>query len=164
MSGAKEKGAVCLFSGELDRAMAAFIIATGAASMGVEVTMFFTFWGLNCIRRSEGGQATVPAKSAVGKALGLMNPGGADRLPLTHLDLLGVGRKMMRGVMKKKGIAALPELMDTARELGVRMVACQMSMEALEVRREEFLYPEIEVGGVATFVGQASAARFSLFI
>jgi peroxiredoxin family protein len=159
-----EKGTICLFSGELDRAMAAFVMATGAASMGIEVTMFFTFWGLNCLRRPAGGRATGPSKSAVGKMLDVMNPGGAGRLPLSHLDLLGAGRKMMQGVMKKKGIAALPELMSAARELEVRLVACQMSMDALEVRREEFLYPEIEVGGVATFLGQATAARFSLFI
>jgi len=163
-----EKAALILFNGELDKAMAAFIIATGAASMGMEVTMFFTFWGLNCLRRREGGEAGpashAPAKTPMGRMLDVMNPGGVHKLPLTHLDMMGVGRKLMQSVMQKKGIAALPELMETARELGVRLVACQMSMDALEIRREEFVFSEIEVGGVATFLGAAGDSKFTLFI
>jgi len=168
MSEGAEKAALILFNGELDKAMAAFIIATGAASMGMEVTMFFTFWGLNCLRRPGGGEAgaasDAPAKSPVGRMLDVVNPGGVPKLPLTHLDMMGMGRKLMQSVMQKKGIAALPELMETARELEVRMVACQMSMDALEIRREEFVFPEIEIGGVATFLGAAGDAKFTLFI
>ena len=157
-----EKATLILFSGELDKAMAAFIIATGAASMGMEVTIFATFWGLNCLRGNASGDA--PSKSAMGKMLDVMNPGGADKLPLTNLDMMGMGRKMMSSVMQKKGISSLPELMEMAHELEVRLVACQMSMDALEVTREEFIYDDVEIGGVATFLAEASDSKFTLFI
>ncbi|MEW6486503.1 MAG: DsrE/DsrF/DrsH-like family protein [Thermodesulfobacteriota bacterium] len=168
MSDGAESATLILFSGELDKAMAAFIVATGAASMGMQTTVFFTFWGLNCLRRGGTGEAgkasALPAKSPVGRMLDVMNPGGLGKLPLSRLDMLGAGRKMMKSVMQKKGIASLPELMEMARELGVRLVACQMSMDALEIRRDEFVFPEIEVGGVATFLAAAGESRFTLFI
>lgn len=160
MADGVEKGTIILFSGELDKALAAFILATGAAAMGMEVTMLFTFWGLNCLRGAEGA----PSKTPMGKMLDVMNPGGVDKLPLTHLDMAGIGRKLMKQVMKKKGIASLPELMEMARELEVRMVACQMSMDALEVSREELLFPEIEIGGVAVCLASAADSKFTLFI
>ena len=168
MSEETEKATIILFNGELDKAMAAFIIATGAASMGMEVTIFFTVWGLNCLRHhagsEEGKASNLPAKSPMGKMLDIMNPGGSGKLPLTHMDMMGMGRKMMSNVMKKKGIATLPELMGMAKDLEVRLIACQMSMDALEITKDEFIYPEVEVGGVATFLGEATDSKFSLFI
>lgn len=160
MPDAPEKATLLVFSGEMDKAMAAFIIATGAASMGMEVTMFFTFWGMNCLRTGKGAAG----KSPLGRMLQVMNPGSVDKMALTHLDMAGVGRTLMKDVMKKKGIASLPELMAMAREMEVRMVVCQMSMEALEISRDELIYPDIEVGGVAVFLAEASEAKFSLFI
>lgn len=160
MLDAPEKATLLVFSGEMDKAMAAFIIATGAASMGMEVTMFFTFWGMNCLRTGKGAAG----KSPLGRMLQVMNPGSVDKMALTHLDMAGVGRTLMKDVMKKKGIASLPELMAMAREMEVRMVVCQMSMEALEISRDELIYPDIEVGGVAVFLAEASEAKFSLFI
>jgi peroxiredoxin family protein len=160
MADEPEKATLLVFSGEMDKAMAAFVIATGAASMGMEVTMFFTFWGMNCLRTGKGA----PGKSPIGKMLGVMNPGSVDKMALTHLDMMGLGRKLMKDVMTKKGIASLRELMDMAREMDVRMVACQMSMEALEISKEELIYPEIEIGGVAVFLAEASASKLSLFV
>ena len=163
-----EKMTLIVFNGELDKALAAFILATGAAAMGMEVTMFFTFWGLNCLRHEKGSKelkaANPPSKSLMGNMLDIMNKGGADKLPLTNMDMMGVGRKMMAGVMKKKGITALPDLMEMANEMEVQMVACQMSMDALEVSKEEFIFPEIEVGGVATYLSSASDSNITLFI
>src|SRR5689334_21094961 len=107
MSDAPEKATLLVFSGEMDKTMDAFIIATGAAAMGMEVTMFFTFWGMNCLRSGKGAAG----KSPMGKMLEVMNPGSVNKMPLTYLDMMGMGRMLMKDVMKKKGIASLPELM-----------------------------------------------------
>ena len=148
-----------VFSGDMDRALAAFVIATGAAASGMAVTMFFTFWGLKLVQK--GG---LTGDSFFGRMMGLMNRGGVDRVGPSRFNFLGAGRWMFKRMMKSHNVASLPELRQMAVDLGVNMIACQMSMEVMEVPREE-LIPEIaEVVGVATFIEQAQQSEATLFI
>ncbi|MEB3101932.1 DsrE/DsrF/DrsH-like family protein [Ferviditalea candida] len=155
-----EKATMIVFSGDLDKAMASFIIATGAASMGKEVTMFFTFWGLNILRKDQ----YVPAKkSFVESMFGKMMPRGPEKLGLSKMNFGGMGAKMMKGEMRKKNIISLPELMETAKELEIKMVACTMSMDVMGISKEE-LIDGLEYAGVATFLGAADESNINLFI
>ncbi len=149
-----------LFSGDLDKTIAAFIMANGAASMGRNVTMFFTFWGLNILRKPE----KISVKKAfIEKMFGVMMPRGTKKLGLSRMNIGGAGAKMIRAVMKKKGISSLEELIDSAISHGVRIVACQMSMDIMGITREE-LIGGVELGGVATFLGSGENSDMSLFI
>ncbi len=158
-TGARRKTMV-VFSGDLDRVMAALIIANGAVSMGSEVVMFFTFWGLNALRKS-APQAS--GKNLVERMFGWMMPRGAQALKLSRMNMLGVGTLMMRQVMRQKRVDSLPQLIEQARAGGVRFVACSMSMDVMGLRREELL-DGVEIGGVATFLGESEGADQSLFI
>jgi len=149
-----------VFSGELDRALASFIIANGAAAMGQQVTMFFTFWGLNVLRRPE---AVPVKKNIIEKMFGWMLPRGADRLKLSRLNMGGAGTAMMKAVMKAKNVDPLPRLIKSAQENGVRLIACQMSMDIMGIKPEE-LIDGVEVGGVATYISAADQARVNLFV
>ncbi|MBQ8955026.1 MAG: DsrE/DsrF/DrsH-like family protein [Clostridia bacterium] len=149
-----------VFSGDLDKTIAAFIIANGAASLGRKVTMFFTFWGLNILRKPE--KVSVP-KSLIERMFGFMMPRGTKRLGLSRMNMGGAGAKMIRGIMAQKGIASVEELIVSAREHGVRLVACQMSMDVMGIRQEE-LIDGVELGGVATFIGSGETSDMSLFI
>ncbi len=155
----KDKLSMVVFSGDLDKVLASFVIATGAAAMGLEVTMFFTFWGLNAIRikKDLGGKDLKEAMMA------LMSPSSSLDLQPSKLAFMGAGSVMLRQMMKDKDIASLEELMALARESGVRLVACGMSMDVMGVREDE-LAPDVEVGGVAMFVGEAQESKVSLFI
>ncbi|NLJ31649.1 MAG: pyridine nucleotide-disulfide oxidoreductase, partial [Clostridiales bacterium] len=160
---AKEGGndkSMVVFSGDLDRALAALIIANGAAAMGRRVTMFFTFWGLNILRR--GSRVNVK-KSFTEKMFGAMMPRGTEKLGLSRMNMLGMGSKMIRGVMRKKNVSSPEELLRSAMANGVRVVACQMSMDIMGIRKEE-LIDGVEIGGVATFLGSAEQSDTSLFI
>lgn len=149
-----------VFSGDLDKTIAAFIMANGAASLGRKVTMFFTFWGLNILRRPE---KTRVSKSIIEKMFGMMMPRGSRKLGLSRMNMLGAGSKMIRGIMKSKGISSLEELIEAARDHGVRLVACQMSMDVMGIKQEE-LIDGVELGGVATFIGSGETSDISLFI
>ena len=149
-----------VFSGDLDKTIAAFIIANGAAAMGRKVTMFFTFWGLNILRKP--GRVKV-AKTFIEKMFGAMLPRGTTKLGLSRMNMGGAGAKMIRGIMKQKGISSLEELIDSAKAHGVRIVACQMSMDIMGIHREE-LIDGVELGGVATFIGSGETSDMSLFI
>ena len=149
-----------VFSGDLDKTIAAFIMANGAASLGRKVTMFFTFWGLNILRRSEKVQTS---KSFIERMFGMMMPRGSRKLGLSRMNMLGAGGKMIRGIMKSKGISSLEELIEAARDHGVRLVACQMSMDVMGIKQEE-LIDGVELGGVATFIGSGETSDISLFI
>ena len=149
-----------VFSGELDRALASFIIANGAAAMGQQVTMFFTFWELNVLRRPE---AVPVKKNIIEKMFGWMLPRGADRLKLSRLNMGGAGTAMMKAVMKAKNVDPLPRLIKSAQENGVRLIACQMSMDIMGIKPEE-LIDGVEVGGVATYISAADQARVNLFV
>lgn len=137
---------------------AAFIMANGAASLGRKVTMFFTFWGLNILRRSEKVKVD---KSFIEKMFGWMMPRGSQKLGLSRMNMLGAGGKMIRGIMKAKGISSLEELIEDARGHGVRLVACQMSMDVMGIKKEE-LIDGVELGGVATFIGSGETSDISL--
>ncbi|MBR1796508.1 MAG: DsrE/DsrF/DrsH-like family protein [Clostridiales bacterium] len=149
-----------VFSGDLDKTIAAFIMANGAVGMGRNVTMFFTFWGLNILRRPEKVSVV---KSFIEKMFGIMMPRGTKKLGLSRMNMGGMGAKMIRGIMKEKGVSSLEELIASARDHGVRLVACQMSMDIMGIKKEE-LIDGVELGGVATFLGSAEVSDMSLFI
>lgn len=149
-----------VFSGDLDKAIASFIIANGAASSGKKVTMFFTFWGLNIIRKAE----KVPVnKNFMGKMFGAMMPRGSRKLTLSNMNMMGMGSKMIRSLMKSKNVSSLEELMQMAIDQGVEIVACQMSMDLMGITREE-LIDGVGIGGVGYYLGQADQANHNLFI
>ena len=149
-----------VFSGDLDKTIAAFIMANGAASLGRKVTMFFTFWGLNILRKPEKVSVT---KTLIEKMFGLMMPRGTAKLGLSRMNMGGMGAKMIRAIMKEKGVSSLEELIADARAHGVRLVACQMSMDIMGIHQEE-LIDGVELGGVATFIGSGETSDMSLFI
>jgi peroxiredoxin family protein len=155
----EDRVALVVFSGDLDRALAAFIIATGAAALGQQVSMFFTFWGLGVLRERK----TLADKGLYQKMLALMSPARSVQLPLSRMNYFGVGAKMMRAIMKEKRVASLEDLIALTREMGVRLVVCEMSRDLMEIRDEE-LGDGFESGGVATFLGDALTARAALFI
>jgi len=149
-----------VFSGDLDKVLAAFIIANGAAAMDMPVTMFFTFWGLNALRRSE----PVKVKKGLIEAMfGWMMPRGADKLTLSKMNMAGLGTAMMKQVMAKKNVYSLPKLIQSAQQLGVRLVACSMSMDVMGIAPQE-LIDGVEIGGVATFLDSADRSRSTLSI
>ena len=157
----KKKVTIVVFSGELDRVMAAFIIATGAASMGFEVVMFFTFWGLNVLKKNGG---PVPAKGFLRKMMARMNRGGSKRLPLSRMDMYGAGRRIMKRSMRESGVPTVDDLMGMAKSMGVKMIACTTTMGVMGVP-EEILRQEVDtVAGVATYLGNASEGNVNLFI
>ena len=149
-----------VFSGDLDKTIAAFIIANGAAAMGRKVTMFFTFWGLNILRRPVRVKVK---KTFIEKMFGFMMPRGSKKLGLSRMNMGGAGAKMIRGIMKKNGISSLEELIESAKSHGVRIVACQMSMDIMGISQKE-LIDGVELGGVATFIGSGETSDMSLFI
>jgi len=149
-----------MFSGDLDKAMAGLIIANGAAAMGDEVTMFFTFWGLNILRKA---QKIKVRKSLMEKMFGFMMPRGADKLGLSKMNMGGMGTLMMKGIMRKKRVSSLPELIESAQDLGVKFIACTMSMDVMGIKPEE-LIDGVEYAGVATYLGEADEANVNLFI
>ncbi len=149
-----------VFSGDLDKAIASFIIANGAASMGRKVTMFFTFWGLNILRKN----SKVKTKKAfLDKMFGMMMPKGSKKLKLSNMNMLGMGPKMIRFVMTNKNVDSLETLIEQAKLAGIRLVACQMSMDVMGIKKEE-LIEGVEVGGVASYLGAAEESNVNLFI
>lgn len=149
-----------VFSGDLDKAIASFIIANGAATMGKKVTMFFTFWGLNILRKPE--KVNTP-KNIIEKAFGMMMPRGSKKLGLSRMNMGGMGAKMIRGVMKNKNIQSLEDLMTAAIENGIEIVACTMSMDVMGIKKEE-LIDGITYGGVGYYLGEANSSNVNLFI
>jgi peroxiredoxin family protein len=149
-----------VFSDAFDKAMAAFIIANGAVAMGSEVTMFFTFWGLNLLRRA---QAVAVRKTFIERVFGLMMPRGAGKTSLSQMNMAGMGTVMIKGIMRKKNVLSLPELIAAAQTSGVRLVACTMTMDLMGIKREELL-DGVEEGGVAMYLDRAGSANVNLFI
>ncbi|SFG71856.1 Peroxiredoxin family protein [Desulfotomaculum arcticum] len=155
------KKTIIVFSGDLDKVMAAFIIANGAAAMGDDVTLFFTFWGLNALRKPENVATT--KKSFLQWMFGKMMPRGADKLGISKMNFGGMGATMMKMVMKQQNVTSLPELIQTAKDQGIKMIACTMSMDVMGIREEE-LMDGLEYAGVATYLGEADEANVNLFI
>jgi peroxiredoxin family protein len=155
-----DRATLVVFSCDLDRALAAFVIATGAAAAGLQTSMFFTFWGLAILKRKV---APARARNLTERLLALVTPGSSESLGLSRCSFGGLGARMLRKVMKDKTIVSLEELMQVARELDVRMIACTMSMDAMGVGREE-LMDGLDYGGVATYLADAARSRVTLFI
>ncbi len=151
---------IVVFSGDLDKVLASFIIANGAASMGKEVTMFFTFWGLNALRKAENQKVD---KDFMSSMFGKMMPQGADKLTISKMNMAGMGTSMMKKVMKEKNVSNIGDLIKQAQENGVRFIACTMSMDVLGITKEE-LIDGIEFGGVAAYLGYTNNANSNLFI
>jgi len=149
-----------MFSGDLDKAMAGLIIANGAAAMGDEVTIFFTFWGLNILRKA---QKIKVRKSFMEKLFGWMMPRGAEKLGLSKMNFGGMGTAMMKDIMRKKKVNSLPELIRSAQDMGVKFIACTMSMDVMGIKKEEII-DGVEFAGVATYLGEADSANVNLFI
>lgn len=156
----KENCTMIVFNGDLDKAIASFIIANGAAAMGKKVTMFFTFWGLNILRKHE--KVSVE-KNTVEKMFGFMMPKGSKKLTLSKMNMAGIGGKMIRGIMKKKNVQSLEELIEGAIANGVNIVACTMSMDVMGIKKEE-LIDGVNEGGVGYYLGEASESNINLFI
>lgn len=155
-----KKKTLVVFSNDFDRVMAAFIIANGAAAMGSEVTMFFTFWGINALRRPA---PVAVKKTLIEKMFGRMMPRGAGKLTLSKMNMGGLGLAMIKDIMKKKNVPSLPGLIASAKAAGVRLVVCTMSMELMGIKREEII-DGVEEGGVAMYLDKAEAGNVNLFI
>ena len=156
-----EKITLVLFSGELDKALAAFNIAIGAASMGMEVSMFFTFWGLNIIKKNEG---SIKSKGIMRKMLNLMNRGGSKRLPLSRFHMLGLGKWMMGKLMRQSKMPSIQEMIAMSSEMGVKFIACTTTLGMMGITKET-LIPEVDrFAGVATYLAEARESKVNLFI
>jgi peroxiredoxin family protein len=156
------KKTIILFSGDFDRVMAALIIANGAVAMGDDVTIFATFWGLNILRKEQKVQ-TSGEKSTLQKMFGGMMPKGTKKLALSKMNMAGMGTSMMRKATKAAGGMSLEELFESARENGVKFVACTLSMDILGFKEEEMI-DGLEYAGVAAYLGEADEANVNLFI
>jgi peroxiredoxin family protein len=160
MADTTTKKTIILFSGDFDKVMAALIIANGAAAMGDDVTIFFTFWGLNALRKM---QKVKGQKNLLQGMFGRMMPRGIAKLGMSKMNFGGMGVTMMNKVIKDAGAMTLPELLDAAVEQGVKLVACTMTMDLLGFKKEELL-DGVEYAGVAAYLGEADEANVNLFI
>ncbi len=156
----KDKLSMIVFSGSLDKIIAAFIIATGAAAMGTEVTMFFTFWGTAALRKK-----VKIKKNFISRMFGFMLPTGFNKLKLSNMNMAGMGTAMMKNLMKKKGVPSLNEMLEIAEESDVKIFICEMSMDLMGMQPEEIVdYKHFEYCGVAKFLAEADESRSTLFI
>lgn len=146
-----------VFSGDMDKALASMIIASGAQAMGKQVTIFFTFWGLSVLKKQK------IHKKGLAKLFDIMLPNGAGKLPISKMNMAGMGSKMIKSVMKQKNVDPLPLMIEKAHQMGVRFIACTMSMDIMGIDRSE-LFDFVEYGGVATFLGYSEEANLHLFI
>jgi len=159
---AENKLSMIVFSGDMDKVLAALIIASGAVAMGMDVVMFFTFWGTP-ILRDKGKK--VGGKDLMGTMFGAMLPKGASNLKLSKMNMGGIGTAMMKSLMKKKNVASVEEMLAVAGELGVRIYVCEMSMDLMGFKREEMIeYPNMDFCGVAKFLEEAKSSKIQLFI
>jgi peroxiredoxin family protein len=158
---AENKLAMIVFSGDLDKVLASFVIATGAVAMGMDVVMFFTFWGTPVLRDKK---KNVGGKDMMGKMFGSMLPKGTSDVKLSKMNMGGMGTTMMKSLMKKKNVPSLEEMISLAEELGVRIYVCEMSMDLMGFKREEFIdYKGMDFAGVATFLQEAQSSKVQLF-
>jgi len=157
----KEKMTIVVFSGELDKAIAAFIIATTGASMGMEVTMFFTFWGLNILKKNEGAAG---GKGLMGKMMNLLNRGGSKRLKLSKFHMFGMGTGMMKQFMKNNRLPSIEEFIVMAKEMGVAMIPCSTSCGIMGLDKDSFRSDVELMAGAAYFLNEARQSKVSLFI
>jgi peroxiredoxin family protein len=158
----ENKLSMVVFSGDLDKMLAAMIIATGAAAMGMKVVMFFTFWGTAALRDAK---KQVGGKDFMSKMFGWMLPKGRNALKLSQMHMGGMGTAMLKSLMKKKNAPTLDQLFEIAAQLGVEIKVCEMSMDLMGFKHEEIIdYPNIEYVGVATFLANSRKSANQLFI
>ena len=156
-----EKMTIIVFSGEMDKVLSAFNLAIGGATTGMDVTMFFTFWGLNVLKKNEG---SIKSKGIMRKMLNMMNRGGAKRLPLSKFHMMGMGKWMMQKLMKDVNSPSVEELIATAKEFGVKFVACTNTIGMMGLSENDFI-PEVDsFAGVATYMAIAKESKINLFI
>jgi peroxiredoxin family protein len=160
--GTKDQLSMVVFSGDLDKILAAMIIATGAVAYDMKVKLFFTFWATAALRDPK---KNVSGKNFMSKMFGMMLPKGKNKLKLSNMNMCGMGTAMMKGLMKKKNVASLDDMFKTAGELGVEINICEMSMDLMGFKKEEMIdYPHMNICGVATFLADASESKVQLFI
>ena len=159
MSEETKKCTIVVFSGDMDKVFAAFIIATTAAAMGMQATMFFTFWGLKAVQK---GNAT--GSGFFGKMLSVMNRGGIDRLGPSKFNFGGIGRWMFKKMMADQNVTTLPELLQTAIDLDVKLLACLMSMDVMEITKDDLIDEVSDVVGAATMLAEAQESDVQFFI
>jgi peroxiredoxin family protein len=154
-----KKATIVVFSGDMDKVFAAFIIATGAAAAGMDTTMFFTFWGLNAIKKGK-----VTGQGLLGRMMGIMNRGGINRIGPSRFNFGGIGRWMFKKMMRDKGVTPLDELRQTAVDLDVKLLACKMSMDVMEITKDNLIDEVEDIVGVATYMKHAAESQVTLFI
>jgi peroxiredoxin family protein len=159
---AKNGLSMIVFSGDLDKVLAAFIIANGAAAMDMPVHMFFTFWGINVLRR-DGPVELKEKKTTIEKMFGGMMPKGPSKLKLSNMNMAGLGTTLMKREMAKKNVFDLPKLIHEAQEAGVHIIICTMSMDVMGLKKEEFI-DRVDFGGVASFISAADESSITLFV
>jgi peroxiredoxin family protein len=157
----KEKMTIIVFSGEMDKVLSAFNLAIGGATAGMDVTMFFTFWGLNAIKKNEG---SIKSTGIMRKMLNMMNRGGAKRLPLSKVHMMGMGKWMMQKLMRDINFPSVEELMATAKEFGVKFVACTTTIGMMGLSKDDFIPGIDSFAGVATYMAVAKESKVNLFI
>jgi peroxiredoxin family protein len=155
----EDRATLVVFSGEMDTLFAACTIASGAVAMGMEVSMFFTFWGLNALRVKK----TFAGKTIGEKMVAAMLPSGPASVPTSRMNMAGIGPIFFKHLMQQRNVQSLPEMVKLIQELGVRIVACEMSLGVMGITREELL-PGIDYGGVATYLADAAKSKITLFI
>ena len=158
MSEEPQKSVFMVMSGDFDHAFAAFTMASTAAAMGAEVTMFFTFWGLKAIQKGN-----LTGKRFFGRMVGVMNRGGIDRIGPSHFNFGGIGRWLFKKMMRDEGVASLPELRQQCIDLGVKFLACSTSMDVMQITLED-LIPGVEIAGAATVIAEAQQAQSQWFV
>jgi peroxiredoxin family protein len=157
---ADDKMNIVVFSGDMDRVLAAFILATTGAAMGLEVNMFFTFWGLNVLRKKK----LTSGRRILQRMMNALNRGGASRLPLSKFNMLGLGPVMMKILMKQSRVPSIPELIQTAKKLGVKFTACTTTFSFMGFSKDDFIDGVDGFAGAATFIGDVVDGKISYFI
>ncbi|MCS7072946.1 MAG: DsrE/DsrF/DrsH-like family protein [Bacteroidia bacterium] len=155
----KKKVAIVLSSNDFDKVLPAFIIATGAASFGLQASIFFTLWGLTILKE----KTIFSGKKITEQMLTMMLPSTVEDIGLSKMNMLGLGAKMMKMMLKENNVASIPELMDLASNMGVELIACKMTMGIMGISDEE-IRKDVTFGGVATFIGDATESAFTIFI
>ena len=155
-----DKCTIIVHSQDFDKVIASFMIANGSAAMETDVTMFFTFWGINVLRDPN---KKVKGKNLVEKMFSWMMPNGAGKLKISKMNMAGMGTSMIKKIMKKKKVESLESMIQMSKDLGVKLVVCQMSMDLMGIKKEEII-DGVEFGGVATYIGEANQSNINLFV
>ena len=156
----KDKFTIVVFSGDLDKVLAAFILATTSAAMGTEVHMFFTFWGLNVLRKKR----FMSGKNLLQKLMNIVNWGGADRLPLSKHNFLGIGPFMMKILMKQSKVPSIEEFIKMSKEMGIKMIACTTTFSFMGFKKEDFIDGIDAFAGAAAYLSEAREGKLSYFL